>query len=202
MVISFTVLLWNIGPQVHALSKAAVIGTKAIARPAQSTKSLPFAPVPRLLAANGEVPGPGRAPVILAESNSPSAPDPQELEKIHVTQLPPARQRSVIGIEGPSRKVWLLLSIADHSAAAFDAFSTRSAISRGAVEADPLIRPFAGSDGLYAAIQVAPLTLDFVARRMQRSQHTWLRRTWWVPGSVSTGLFLFAGAHNLTVARR
>lgn len=92
--------------------------------------------------------------------------------------------------------------IPDHSAGAFDASSTRAAISRGASEADPLIRPFADSDSLYAAIQIAPLALDLVARRMQRSQNGVLRHTWWLPQSASTGLFLVAGAHNLAIVGR
>lgn len=121
---------------------------------------------------------------------------------MRVSDQPKVRTKFIALEAVPSRKQWLALSIAVHSAAAFDAYSTRAAISRGAAEADPLIRPFAGSDGLYAAIQVAPLALDFVARRMQRSQNSLLRRTWWLPQSASAGLFLFAGAHNLTVPGR
>lgn len=89
-----------------------------------------------------------------------------------------------------------------HSAATFDAYSTRQAVSSGAIEADPLMRPFAQSPAIYAAIQVGPAILDYAARRMQRSSNNFLRRTWWVPQSASTGLFLFSGAHNLQVANR
>ncbi len=100
----------------------------------------------------------------------------------------------------PSRRKWLALAIAEHAAATFDAYSTRQAIVRGAVESDPLMRPFAQSPAIYAAIQAAPVVLDFAARRMQRSQSTLLRRTWWVPQSVATGMFVFSGVHNLHVA--
>ncbi|HWF37632.1 MAG TPA: hypothetical protein VG322_03875 [Candidatus Acidoferrales bacterium] len=100
----------------------------------------------------------------------------------------------------PSRRKWLALAAAEHAAAAFDAYSTRLAIGRGALEADPLMRPFAESAGIYAAIQVAPVALDFAARHMQRSQIGFLRRTWWVPQSAATGMFLFSGMHNLHVA--
>src|SRR5271156_2287826 len=99
----------------------------------------------------------------------------------------------------PSRREWLALMILEHSAAAFDAYSTREAISRGAKEEDPLMRPFAHSPAIYAAIQVGPALLDVLARRMQRSQYNFVRRTWWLPQSVSTGSSIFSGVHNLSV---
>lgn len=121
---------------------------------------------------------------------------------MHMPQLPPTKSTEVIGIEAmPSRRAWIVLSIADHSAATFDAYSTRYAISRGAQETDPMMRPFAGSAGIYAAIQVAPVALDFIARHMQRSDSSLLRHAWWLPQSASTGLFLFAGTHNMASAR-
>ncbi|MGB8522753.1 MAG: hypothetical protein WCD43_07290, partial [Candidatus Acidiferrales bacterium] len=99
----------------------------------------------------------------------------------------------------PSRREWLALMILGHSAAAFDAYSTREAISRGAKEEDPLMRPFAHSPAIYAAIQVGPALLDVLARRMQRSQYNFVRRTWWLPQSASTGGSIFSGVHNLSV---
>ncbi len=98
----------------------------------------------------------------------------------------------------PARREWLALTVLEHSAAAFDAYSTRQAISRGAVEQDPLMRPFAHSPAIYAAIQVGPVLFDLLARHMQGSQYTIERRTWWVPQTASTGLSIFAGVHNLT----
>ena len=99
----------------------------------------------------------------------------------------------------PSR-TWLALTFVQSSAATFDAYSTRQAIGRGAVESDPLLRPFAHSGALYGAIQVGPVLLDLVARRMQRSENKFFRRTWWMPQSLATTGFLFSGAHNLSVA--
>jgi hypothetical protein len=100
----------------------------------------------------------------------------------------------------PSRPKWIALSIAQHAAATFDAYSTRMAITQGAIEADPFMRPFANSSAMYAAIQVSPVVLDLAARHMQRSQNNLLRRTWWVPQSVATVMFLFSGVHNFQVA--
>ena len=87
------------------------------------------------------------------------------------------------------RKAWLILSIAEHSAATFDAYSTRVAVSKGATEADPMMRPFAHSPAIYGAIQVGPLVLDYAARRMERSQIGLLRKTWWIPQTAATGSF-------------
>lgn len=97
----------------------------------------------------------------------------------------------------PARREWVALSILAHSAATFDAYSTRQAISRAAVEQDPLMRPFAHSPAIYAAIQVGPVLCDLLARHMQRSRYNFERRTWWVPQTASTGLSIFAGVHNL-----
>ncbi len=127
----------------------------------------------------------------------------QSLSNVRVPDVQPAKPVEVIGVESlPSRRNWLILSLAQHSAAAFDAYSTRVAVSSGAHENDPLMRPFANSPGIYAAIQAGPLVLDFAARKMQRSENGFLRHSWWLPQSVSTGIYLFSGVHNLHVADR
>jgi len=136
-----------------------------------------------------------------ASAAIPSTQNSQSLSTIRLPEPQPAKPTRVISAERlPSRRTWLLLSFAQHGAATFDAYSTRRAISTGAVEGDPLMRPFAGSPGIYAAIQVGPLALDYVAARMQRSQHQLFRRTWWVPQAASTGMFIASGVHNLHVA--
>jgi hypothetical protein len=128
--------------------------------------------------------------------NSPSL----AMIRVPESESVPLRTISVESL--PSRRQWIALLIAQHAAAAFDAYTTRDAISRGAVEQDPLMRPFANSSGIYAAIQACPVALDFAARHMQRSDNNFIRRTWWVPQTISTGMFLFSGAHNLRVANR
>ena len=124
------------------------------------------------------------------------------LSAIRVPDYSSAKPEEVISAEGYPRRNWLLLSIAQHSAATFDAYSTRQAIATGATEADPFIRPFAHSSAIYAAIQVGPAILDYAAHRMQRSQNSFVRRSWWVPQSASTGMFLLSGVHNMSVANR
>jgi len=94
--------------------------------------------------------------------------------------------------------MWKGLVIASSSAATFDAWSTRHAISTyGAQELNPMLRPFAGNASLYAAIQVGPALMDFVGKKMMYSRHPWVRRMWWVPQSASFVSSVFCGAHNL-----
>ncbi len=131
-----------------------------------------------------------------ALQNSPS------LSMIRVPDSASAPVRFISPESQPSRSKWIALSIAQHAAAAFDAYSTRDAISRGAVEQDPVMKPFANSSAIYAAIQACPVALDFAAHHMQRSENNFMRRTWWVPQSVAAGMFLFSGVHNLHVADR
>ena len=100
----------------------------------------------------------------------------------------------------PSRRQWLALALLQHGAAAFDAYSTRQAVGHGAVEDNPMLRPFAGSPAMYAATQVAPLLFDLMARHMQRSEYPLFRRFWWVPQTASAGLSILSGFHNLSIA--
>lgn len=108
---------------------------------------------------------------------------------------------SVAELQAENRRkelAWRGLAIATSGAATFDAWTTRRAItSTGAVELNPMLKPFAGNSSIYAAIQVAPVLLDFAARKMMYSRHSWVRRAWWVPQSASFVGSLSCGAHNL-----
>jgi len=138
---------------------------------------------------------------VRAVSTEIAAQNTQALSTIRIPDSISSKQGDLIGVERfPSTRRWIALSLVQHGAAAFDAYSTRDAISHGAVEADPLIRPFANSSGIYAAIQVMPVALDYTSRRMQRSPNNFIRRIWWVPQSVATASFLFSGVHNFHVA--
>jgi hypothetical protein len=64
---------------------------------------------------------------------------------------------------------------------------------------NPTLRPFAGNGSLFAVVQVAPIVLDYLGRRMMTSQHGWAKRTWWIPQTVSTAASFVSGAHNLNV---
>lgn len=125
----------------------------------------------------------------------------QTLSTIHISDPSAARENRIErAIESPSRKQWLALAFVEHGAAAFDAYSTRQAVGHGAVEQDPLMRPFAGSPAIYAATQVGPVLFDLLARHMQHSEYPLIRRVWWMPQTLSAGISIFSGVHNLHVA--
>ena len=95
--------------------------------------------------------------------------------------------------------IWRGLVIASGSAATFDAWTTRHAITTAnAQELNPLLKPFAGNSSLYAAIQVGPALMDYVGKKMMYSRSNFVRRLWWVPQSASFVSSLFCGAHNLS----
>jgi hypothetical protein len=98
------------------------------------------------------------------------------------------------------QRMWLGLSIMQHTAAGFDAWSTRREISSGqAQELNPLLKPFAGNSSLYLATQFTPVVLDTLAHHMMYSTHPWERHVWWLPQVLGTASSFAAGGHNLTV---
>ena len=139
-------------------------------------------------------------------SSAASAPEPDPIGGPTVNAfLRPAKPMTVsvkqlLAEERRKKQMWIGLGIAEHSAATFDAWTTRRAITTvGAQELNPLLKPFAGNASLYAAIQVGPLVMDYVGKKMMYSRHDWVRRMWWVPQSASFASSLFCGAHNLGV---
>jgi hypothetical protein len=97
-------------------------------------------------------------------------------------------------------KMWFVLGAVEHGAATFDAWSTRRNIETGTMhEADPIMRPFANSNAMYAAVQVAPVLFDLMSKQMLRNSHSWVRKSWWVPQSASTVASLLSGARNVAI---
>ncbi len=143
----------------------------------EASLELPLAPTPMLATMTSPV------PVAFLRSVKPLT--------VSVAELQAENHRRLM--------MWKGLAVASSGAATFDAWSTRRAITNyGAVELNPLLKPFAGNASLYAAIQVAPALLDFAGRKMMYSRHSWVRRAWWVPQSASFVSSIFCGAHNLS----
>ncbi len=140
----------------------------------ESNAALPDAPLPMAVTAP--------APMAFLRPGSPMA--------VSVEELRAENRRKQL--------MWKGLIIASSGAATFDAWSTRHAITTtGAQELNPLLKPFAGNSSLYAAIQVGPVLMDFIGKKMMYSKHSWVRRLWWAPQSASFASSLFGGAHNL-----
>jgi len=200
MVIAFAAaLLFHIASVAETRPVADVTTTELTARADFSTPK-DVAPALRLASTDGA----STEPTSNSLNTTPFAAgtqNTQALSRIRIPEVAPAKPVRLAPIEDvPSRRNWLFLSFVQHGAAAFDACSTRQAIATGAHEDDPFMRPFAHTPAIYFASQAGPVLLDFAARRMQRSRNPSMRRTWWLPQSASTGLFLFSGVHNLRVA--
>jgi hypothetical protein len=98
------------------------------------------------------------------------------------------------------RKIWYALTIAGHTGAAFDAWSTHRAVAGGyGQEANPFLRPFANSNAIYAATQVSPAVMDFIGKRMMTSDVGLLRKLWWLPQGAGAAMSFFSGAHNVSI---
>src|SRR5712692_3599502 len=100
------------------------------------------------------------------------------------------------------RVAWYTLMAAGHGAAAFDAYSTRLAISGNyGTETNPFLRPFSHSSALYAVTQVSPAVMDYIGKRMMVSETRWVRKMWWLPQAAGSGFSVFAGVHNLGMVK-
>ena len=184
-----TILLLCPFPQIEGTAKA--VTNDAAAAVSDSTKDsslsqpLPSAPEPKVKSdaevASSEMIEPGYTPV------QPGTP------------IKGVRMSVTLPSEGAGqRKLWYALTISGSTAAAFDAWSTRRAISEAyGTEGNPLLRPFSHSNAMYAATQVSPLVMDFIGKRMMTSQHKWMRNMWWLPQSAGTSVSLYAGVHNV-----
>ncbi|HTS13417.1 MAG TPA: hypothetical protein VMH00_14970 [Candidatus Limnocylindrales bacterium] len=124
----------------------------------------------------------------------------QSFSTVRVPEINLPKDAEITSAERLPKRTWLMLAAVQHGAAAFDAYSTRYAVGHGAVEQDPLMKPFANSGSIYVVSQACPLVLDYVARKMQRSENGLVRKMWWMPQSVATATYLFAGVHNMHVA--
>lgn len=171
----------------HLAGWAILLAILACAQPARAQQTL------ALLPSNFAGPAPSAAPIVATPES------PRIVSSIIVPDSKPRPVREVVEETQSSRRDWLILAVVQHGAAAFDAYSTRRSIQSGGVELNPFMKPFAHSNGLYAAMQVTPVLLDLVARRMQHSHNSLVRRMWWIPQSVDASASMYAGVNNLRV---
>ena len=197
-------MFWAMGAllfQLHAVPQATVPATSRAAEKTVQTQKLMIA----------DASGPGETAALQPEELVPMSveaaaaaadlPAPTPSPIAPVIAAPRRAQYSGRITDGP-RKQWVALAISVHSAAAFDAWSTRRAITHGgAQELNPMLAPFAGNRSIYAATQVGPALLDVLSRKMMTSRHPLLQHTWWLPQVLGTAASLAGGMHNLGVAR-
>jgi len=185
-----TILLLGAIPQSAQVARAVANTPVEVAAEAATERSLPSMPVPKSTVEADGV----SSNVAAAEAVQPPR------VALPIQPLKPAYTRPR---ETRNQRIaWYALAVTGHGAAAFDAYSTRLAISGGyGTEGNPFLRPFANSGALYAATQVSPIVMDYIGKRMMVSQNRWVRRMWWLPQAAGSGFSIGAGVHNLGVAK-
>jgi hypothetical protein len=151
-------------------------------------------------------------PVKVIENSVPSMPEPKPIIKESSSAEPAPAQPGAFAFEPVKpathrnyesrnqKRMWYGLAAAGHAGAAFDAWSTRRALSGNwGTEADPLMRPFAHSGSIYVATQVGPVIMDMIGKRAMTSQNRWIRKFWWVPQTVGASMSFRAGINNVGV---
>src|SRR5579884_2035349 len=92
------------------------------------------------------------------------APSSGSIMPIVKVASPPAMTSPVQPVVRPHpTAAWFGLAATAHASAAFDAWTTRQAISHGATEMNPTLKPFANSGALYPALQVGPAAMDYLS---------------------------------------
>jgi hypothetical protein len=190
----------QIGDTAKAVNPVAVVSSHSADESSSLSEPLPSAPEPKVKTDAESERAEAEASSIAAAAPAEPAIEPgPAIAPAAPMSFAPAKPFVGHPYETPQqRKLWYALTFAGSGAAAFDAWSTRRAITQGyAVEANPLLRPFSHSGALYAATQVSPLVMDYIGKRMMLSQHWMLRRMWWLPQAAGTGVSLAAGVHNV-----
>jgi hypothetical protein len=97
----------------------------------------------------------------------------------------------------------VLLGAVQTGALISDGVTTRQYLHRGYVEVDPLTRAFLGRTPTWS--RMAPLGAVqvvagmWLAERMSKSQHVWVKRLWWLPQTIGIAGNIAATAHNGTL---
>jgi hypothetical protein len=186
-------------PQSGDFSKAEVerpaIVSEDSSKDATPAKALPTAPEAKIKTDAEVAKGANSAPASSSsvEPATPAAPVSAVLPAKPVARGDAATEHD--------KKTWYALIAVSSGAAVLDAWSTRRAITGGyGTEANPLLRPFAHSNAMYAAVQVSPVVMDVIGRKMMTSRYHWMRKLWWAPQMAGTDVSVSAAIHNLSVA--
>jgi len=175
----------------HAIVSAGATKDSSLSRP------LPSMPAPKV-ATDADASATSAIGSVTANATIATEAIEPRIVPMPIQPVKPAYTR--IGETPAQRKLWYALAITGHSAAGFDAWSTRRAVSQHyGSEANPLLRPFSHSRTLYAAMQVSPAVMDYIGKRMMVSQNRWVRKMWWLPQAAGTGISISAGVHNMNL---
>ena len=199
--------------KVSPVSVPAIAETSAAAAGANdsgTSSDLPSMPKPKVNSDAADAGGMNSAADASAASSSPASAATSTPAKISANAAvepavvaQPLKVRYTRPRETRTQRVaWYTLTAVSSGAAAFDAYSTRLAVSGNyGTETNPFLRPFAHSNALYAVTQVSPAVLDYIGKRMMTSETRWVRKLWWLPQVAGSGFSVTAGVHNLGVVK-
>jgi len=141
------------------------------------------------------------APVLVASRTTDMLPEFSTSVRPMLNVARPVDQRVIAEQKAAKlrKEVWYALAVTSHGSAFLDAWSTRDVLSHGGREMNPLVQPFANSGAIYPMLQVGPTAMDYLGRRMMRSNSRLLRDTFWVPQFASTAISVSCGVHNMGV---
>jgi len=99
----------------------------------------------------------------------------------------------------------LILTSLQASAFLADGILTHKTVGAGQYESDPLTRPCVGSPATWkrmapcgAAVVVGEMWL---AEKMRRSKHGWMRKVWWLPQVATIGASAYGIHRNVRILR-
>jgi hypothetical protein len=188
-------------PAAGAASVPAVAATEAD-KDSAPAQPLPSAPAPKIKTDAESASAQLQAHSVSSDTNPAGAAGSEAIEPASPAfSFRPVKPALTRPHESRGERVtWYSLMFVGHSAAAFDAWSTRRAVSQHyGTESNMLLRPFSHSSAMYAATQVSPAFMDFLGKRMMTSQSRWVRRMWWLPQAAGSGFSVYAGVHNYNV---
>lgn len=134
--------------------------------------------------------------------SGPGIGSPAEFPAAPALIAPVRNERKTLSESRPElpKKTFFSLALLQHSAVAFDTWSTRRLVDAGGRELNPLLKPVAHSGALYPVMQTWPVAIDYMAARMARSNKPWMRKMWWVPQTVSAASSIVIGVRNVSLA--
>jgi hypothetical protein len=147
-------------------------------------------------------PARGENPEIATLPSGPGIGLPAEFPAAPAMIAPVRNERKINSESRPQlpKKAFFSLALLNHSAVAFDTWSTRRLVDSGGRELNPLLKPVAHSGALYPVMQTWPVAIDYMAAKMARSKKPWMRKMWWVPQTVSAASSIVIGFRNVSLA--
>ena len=106
-------------------------------------------------------------------------------------------------VKPPLKLPHYALFMLDSTFTQLDTHSTRQLVNQpGWYESDPIWKPFARNNSLYAVTAASNVGLAFLGYKMHHSRHAIVRNLWWTPQAADAALHFAGWTHNRNALRR